>query len=609
MSRGSLNQKNVENGVVKRAINSVCQTTENCTVENSECIENVCKCRNGFIIDGSLTKCLRVATGYNEECAESVQCSQFLSVGGSCENGFCVCADGYHYLHGFCHLSKGLNDSCQEDDDCFVGTDYAAASCVDGVCKCSDGFYQRENNTCRRKALEVGGDCIVDSDCVFDEKAKCVSDKCAFEEISEGQPDSIVFDDIFEDNEGSGPSEPTITVGSGCEINENCEPITNSYCSLEKKCTCNRAYFPSKDLAHCVPEIGESCEETETAMMEKTVCKDGLWTCDYIYVGVKSNQLCRKMLRTIGSKCIYPEQCQLFGPRVKCVNEACVCDETSHWLESESFCWLSKKIEESCESDNDCDQPESSPKVLCKSNGGEKKFCTCPEATHVSVDKTYCVKDAPELESYCQSHEDCGSLANVLCSDGKCKCKENYFVSEGTCLAGLDATCDIANDCKQANTVCQNGTNICQCSENYVANPKNECVMKSSYQEQCDYDIQCSSVVPNTYCHFESGSEQNSLENSEAEDKHGRCQCLDAHFHNMNSCFMKRNMGEECSREGECFAQDSKAVCRNGICSCEFGFELKGKQCVKVNSAPSVMNVQTWLLLPSAAFFALKALR
>jgi hypothetical protein len=51
-----------------------------------------------------------VATGYNDECEESAQCSQFLSAGGICKNGTCACKDDYHYLHGECHLSKGKNN-------------------------------------------------------------------------------------------------------------------------------------------------------------------------------------------------------------------------------------------------------------------------------------------------------------------------------------------------------------------------------------------------------------------------------------------------------------------------------------------------------------------
>lgn len=62
---------------------------------------------------------------------------------------------------------------------------------------------------------------------------------------------------------------------------------------------------------------------------------------------------------------------------------------------------------------------------------------------------------------------------------------------------------------------------------------------ESLYQEECNYDVQCSSVVSNTYCYFETESEEKSPGSSE--NRHGRCQCLEAYFHNMNSCFMKRS--------------------------------------------------------------------
>lgn len=178
-----------------------------------------------------MTSCLKAATMYEDTCKESFQCSNYLFSGGMCTNERCICAPGYHYLHGRCYktagksetlpiciiivhqvfyivaLVIGLKNTCLEDVDCVVNGDFEAIECkgADGqrFCECKPGFYQREYRTCRRFAnglrsvsnnffykflllldeqtyvriSETFNECAINLDChQFNEKAICGKD-------------------------------------------------------------------------------------------------------------------------------------------------------------------------------------------------------------------------------------------------------------------------------------------------------------------------------------------------------------------------------------------------------------------------------------------------
>lgn len=68
----------------------------------------------------------------------------------------------------------------------------------------------------------------------------------------------------------------------------------------------------------------------------------------------------------------------------------------------------------------------------------------------------------------------------------------------------------------------------------------------SSFQEtgfhsECEYDLQCSSSVPNSFCNLPSGHEEKSL-NTTTESEAGICDCIEGHYYrkSMNYCFKKK---------------------------------------------------------------------
>ncbi|XP_011505674.1 PREDICTED: matrilin-2-like [Ceratosolen solmsi marchali] len=391
-----------------------------------------------------------------------------------------------------------------------------------------------------------------------------------------------------------------IIVGNRCIKKTDCRSLVNSHCGLDKKCTCNRAHFWSEELNACVPEIGEKCGSVDEKYKVKySVCKDEAWTCEADRVNLKSNQDCRKLLKKIGSSCQYREQCQLFGPAAHCVEGQCICGAESHWLSDEKFCWINKKINEQCWSQNDCYSRSPGLQSFCdRSTAGG--FCSCPTGSHHSADKGYCISDKPELDSYCEENEDC-ELDYSYCNDNKCKCQENYIVLDGLCQAGLNAICTADIKCKQSNTTCSE-KNVCKCKEHFIASPDNECIPIASFEKECMYDVQCTSVIPNTHCAF------NKLPLKDLTDnEYGKCKCIPGYFYNMDSCFKKKWLGEECTKEGECFVESSRSFCRNGRCVCGFDYMQEGNQCRQVNSE-STINTYSVFQLVAAIFVLLKML-
>ena len=78
--------------VVAAAPNMVradCKTTEDCKVENSECVSGIC---------------LPIAQKLEDECAQSVQCKKLE--GSECKNGHCSCDNEHRSSGDKCILNK-----------------------------------------------------------------------------------------------------------------------------------------------------------------------------------------------------------------------------------------------------------------------------------------------------------------------------------------------------------------------------------------------------------------------------------------------------------------------------------------------------------------------
>lgn len=84
--------------------------------------------------------------------------------------------------------------------------------------------------------------------------------------------------------------------------------------------------------------------------------------------------------------CQLDEQCYIFGPDAMCNNNICVCNENSHYINSELFCWGNKGLGETCSKDRDCFVKDFKGNLTC--NGSK---CGCPDGTRLSKDKMTCI--------------------------------------------------------------------------------------------------------------------------------------------------------------------------------------------------------------------------
>lgn len=532
-----------------------CKSNAECTAANSECINKICICEPAHTYNANMTKCLKVASFYEQECEDTVQCSAYLWNGGTCElesvkfgeenpKNICVCGEGYHYLHGRCYRSSGLGEKCTTNDDCYVNSDFEASSCKNGICNCSDGFYKREYRTCRRESKEIGQSCLIDQDCKSND-TKCSSDfKCISNKMRTSFPSHFNRIDIKNDIHYGTDSD------NKCKRDEDCKN-KNSICGPDLTCICKRAFFSLN--GQCIPELGEPCRETDDKNIEDSVCRDGKWACNANKVVSKNNRFCRNVTLEFRQPCEHNEECYIFGPDAVCKKLKCNCNENSHFIQDELFCWRNRGIGEHCTSNNDCHIPGSEFQLSCESEKDKSNsVCRCPKGTRTNKENTDCIKIP----------------------------------------TGINATCTESKDCNLKNGICM--SNVCSCVKNFIPLSTNECIEVSSYGNKCDHHIQCNATLTNGICSRKSDTVEGEISTS------GICSCDHTDHYNNGNCFKKKLLGDSCENESECFLEKdiNRVKCIKGICSCGRKYkESEKKYCEKIyaKGGSAVFYLPIWI--------------
>ncbi|XP_066598537.1 protein draper-like [Prorops nasuta] len=467
---------------------------------------------------------------YGEECEETIQCSSYLGSGGICKDNNCACAPGYHYLHGRCNLSAGLFQTCRTNDECYVNTNLEAMVCNQQTCSCSKGFYQREYRMCRREGKKIGDECEINNDCRFP-NASCNSGLCAIKSekyLADLKINSFIINE----------KEFNIPLENACSTNKDCE-ARNAICGLFGKCICQRAHFFLTEGGKCIPELGEQCKKDDEALIEKSECRNDVWRCKKNTVALKNNRVCRKIITNINYNCQFDEQCYIFGPDAVC-NKKCVCNENSHFVQNELFCWRNRDFGDKCDDDNDCYLKGYEGPLACRD-----KKCSCPKGFFLNVKGTACV-NIKELGMDCAADSECAPI-NATCTNGKCSCKENF-----------------------------------------VSVSSQSCLPISAYGKQCNYDVQCSTAVPNAIC-LSSKKSETKIANNVAMIDSKLCSCAENHHYRFQACHEKKVIGEACTRLGDCYVQfdiEDAVRCKNEICTCTWGYKkINSTACAKDGAA------------------------
>ncbi|KAJ9582422.1 hypothetical protein L9F63_003220, partial [Diploptera punctata] len=523
-----------------------CDSDANCPLNATCSSEKLCVCDDKYVISGDWTKCLQVQPhpySSADKCEENSQCSGWMGVGAICSENMCVCKDNYHYLHGFCTKSIGLDEKCTEDDDCYEGYSYEAVKCDSKkkVCVCAEGFYRINDayNVCRKQGISVGDECMFDMDCAGGLYCNQTAYRCANSSK-----------DVFNTTKVPWtPIEYEYKEGDICQT--SCYPRGKLECFLDK-CTCRNGFSNYKD--YCTRDLGETCSNhSECAHIGNAECS-GVCRCKLPYVKTKDNRNC-KLARPYGAQCQSDEACMTLGGGAYCkadgIYKNCNCKQGYHYVDSLKLCIPDKVPQESCYQDFDCVADSSS----CV-NGN----CTCHDGYHEN--SALCVADVNVLGDYCLNVKDCSISNNTVCKNSKCTCVNNYFATEDqvTCLKGVAAACsNVTQDCAADGSSCIQGK--CACPDNYVGSSDfSKCLPVVVKGRKCEEDSQCRDKL--------------GIEGGACVD--GVCGCKEGYHFNNNYCWKSTKLGETCQYESQCYLKSGlldRVKCRNGICACEFQYE------------------------------------
>nr|CAD7448421.1 unnamed protein product [Timema bartmani] len=180
-----------------------CDTDSDCSglgnLANSECKQNLCKCRDTFVPSSNKSLCLAIPMTIQEPCEETLQCTESFGYTSFCDQSqhVCSCTANNHFANGKCvvsvnidslrhhrwetpnsqpklpqrtrqldledqhdpyfyHLSQSttLRGACEENIQCLLydANNQTMLECVNSVCACKEG-YKEENNSCVHRPL------------------------------------------------------------------------------------------------------------------------------------------------------------------------------------------------------------------------------------------------------------------------------------------------------------------------------------------------------------------------------------------------------------------------------------------------------------------------
>lgn len=161
----------------------------------------------------------------------------------------------------------------------------------------------------------------------------------------------------------------------------DCARLENSFCSDDKKCTCEEGYVSKNE--HCVPAIGTECDYDD-CKLDNTRCNDGTCQCDYGFVAFSEVECVRGKLDffVTSSKFQVPRtEFPVLGTEFLTQRLTIIVSKHGEKCEHDIQC--------SCKNDGTCNTEDPYTDVLC---AGKK--CSCIEGYHYEPGKSTCVKSA-----------------------------------------------------------------------------------------------------------------------------------------------------------------------------------------------------------------------
>ncbi|XP_037952078.1 prion-like-(Q/N-rich) domain-bearing protein 25 [Teleopsis dalmanni] len=147
-----------KNDACVAGIGAKCDTDENCVVENATCKDHEtvshrneegqksCQCVKGYV--HFKDECLKEVEEIEEPCVANEQCTPLLA---TCIDKKCSCTAEQHFKYGQCENRKGIGESCSRAGQCFIEKDSENVECRNSICQCKVGFQSDlEQKSCIR---------------------------------------------------------------------------------------------------------------------------------------------------------------------------------------------------------------------------------------------------------------------------------------------------------------------------------------------------------------------------------------------------------------------------------------------------------------------------
>lgn len=145
-------------GTCASIIGGSCVEDYDCVTENSICDlgNQTCQCAEGFV--GYDYVCWPHLVHPSNQCTVTAQCLVITGEASSCEEGQCVCFEGYHLRDGRCWPKTGLFEPCSRSSECFLEDLTDRVQCRNSLCQCSFEYpYSEELRTCMSSATTSVG--------------------------------------------------------------------------------------------------------------------------------------------------------------------------------------------------------------------------------------------------------------------------------------------------------------------------------------------------------------------------------------------------------------------------------------------------------------------
>ncbi|RZC42753.1 multiple epidermal growth factor-like domains protein 11 [Asbolus verrucosus] len=118
------------------------ELTLNCPLQNSECLNGICLCTEGYVSYQN-EMCYLKKDQLGDECVVDVQCSAGIT-NSKCVKGKCNCDDNYLPYNNTCYEKKEYNSYCDNLLQCRISLGETFA-CRNRMCQCPTSYTMKED--------------------------------------------------------------------------------------------------------------------------------------------------------------------------------------------------------------------------------------------------------------------------------------------------------------------------------------------------------------------------------------------------------------------------------------------------------------------------------